>query len=382
MYVSSWPGLTPGDFLRSRSDPSRLPPYPLNTAHVLSFYVARSGIYHLFRALGFNQGDVVLVPDYHSGNEVAAIRAAGASIVYYPIRRNLEPDMDKLADLARLKPRAVYVIHYLGWPQPMRQIAELFRESGSVVIEDCALSLLSETEGVPLGSFGDYSVFCLYKTLPVPNGGLLVQNHEVLSPLAALELQRCPRASLAGRSVELMLEALRTRCDGVGKVLFDIKRAVGRTLRAVRVPQVPVGDIGWNPAHVNIGMSEFCNSLMKGLDYEDIRRRRRENFLLLRERLAGQVVMPREELKEGVCPLFFPILVRDKHEAAKALWNKGIGAVEFWNGQAAGGNGEHRSDAQYLRDHLLEMPIHQDVAASQVHYIADQVLQLKPDRPH
>ena len=31
-------------------------PYPLNTAQALSFYVARSGIYHLFRALGFKQG--------------------------------------------------------------------------------------------------------------------------------------------------------------------------------------------------------------------------------------------------------------------------------------------------------------------------------------
>ena len=99
----------------------------------------------------------------------------------------------------------------------------------------------------------------------------------------------------------------------------SISNGPGRTLRAARVPQVPVGDIGWNQANVNIGMSEFCNSLMKGLDYEDIRRRRRENFLLLRERVAGRVVMPREDLKEGVCPLFFPILVRDKHEAAQAL---------------------------------------------------------------
>ena len=152
-------------------------------------------------------------------------------------------------------------------------------------------------------------------------------------------------------------------------------------MRAVRVPQVPVGDIGWNPANVNIAMSDFCSSLMKGLDYEDIRRRRRENFLLLRKRLAGQVVMPREDLGEGVCPLFFPILVREKHEAAKALWNKGIGAVEFWNQGAAEASGDHRSDAHYLRTHLLELPIHQDVAPHQVHYIASQVERLRLERP-
>jgi hypothetical protein len=42
----------------------------------LSFCVARSGIYHLFRALNLKPFDQVLVPDYHSGNEVAAMRAA------------------------------------------------------------------------------------------------------------------------------------------------------------------------------------------------------------------------------------------------------------------------------------------------------------------
>jgi hypothetical protein len=90
--------------------------------------------------------------------------------------------------------------------------------------------------------------------------------------------------------------------------------------------------------------------------------------------------MPREDLKEGVCPLFFPILVKDKHEAAKALWRSGIGAVEFWNGSTEA-TVDHRSDAQYLRNHLLELPIHQGVGPPQVHYIANQVERLKLEQP-
>lgn len=195
MYVSSWPGLTLRELFPSSSE--RRLPYPLNTRNRLSFCAARSGIYHLFRALQFKKGEIVLVPDYHSGNEVSAIRAAGATIVYYPILRNLEPDMEALAGLAKLNPRVIYVIHYLGWPQPMKEIEALCRERGSLLIEDCALSLLSETGQRPLGSFGDYSVFCLYKTLPVPNGGLLVQNRNILGDLAGLELERCPRTAAA-----------------------------------------------------------------------------------------------------------------------------------------------------------------------------------------
>jgi hypothetical protein len=331
----------------------------------------------LFRALHFKQGEIVLVPDYHSGNEVSAIRAAGASIVFYPILRNLEPDLEALSRLSRLNPRVIYVIHYLGWPQPMRDIEALCRERGSLLVEDCALSLLSETDQKPLGSFGDYSVFCLYKTLPVPNGGLLVQNRNVLPELAELKLERCPRAAAAGRSAELMLEAARSRTDGIGKALFGVKRVIGQLLRSARVRQVPVGNIGWDIGDVNIAMSPLSSTVMEGLEYGQIRYKRRENFLLMRQRLEGRVSMLRKDLPEGVCPLFFPILVQDKHSAARALWQRGIGAVEFWNDEVPGAIGAGGADALYLRAHVLELPIHQDVTRSQVEYIAGQVLRLE-----
>jgi dTDP-4-amino-4,6-dideoxygalactose transaminase len=374
MYVSSWPGLTLREFRHSQA--GRGLPYPLASANRLSFCVARSGIYHLFRALRFKKGEIVLVPDYHSGNEVSAIRAAGASIVYYPILRNLEPDLDALSRLAKRNPRVIYVIHYLGWPQPMKEIEALCRERGSLLVEDCALSLLSETDQKPLGSFGDYSVFCLYKTLPVPNGGLLVQNRNILGDLAKLKLERCPRTAAFGRSAELALEAVRSRSDRIGKSLFGIKRAFGQLLRGARVRQVPVGNIGWDIADVNIAMSSISSTVMGGLEYDQIRRKRRENFLLMRRRLEGRVNMLRKDLTEGVCPLFFPILVQDKQSAASALWRRGIGAVEFWNRDPRA-DCDGGADAQYLRAHVLELPIHQGVDPSQVEYIADQVLRLE-----
>lgn len=372
MYVSPWPGLTPRDlFARS---PQALP-YPLNAANRSAFCVARSGIYHLFRALQWSPGETVLAPDYYSGNEIAAIHAAGATVVHYPILRNLEPDMEALTRLAKhYAPRVIYVIHYLGWPQPIEQIQALCRENGSLLIEDCALSLLSESDGRRLGSTGDYSIFCLYKTLPVPNGGLLIQNREALPALDALTLEPCPALSSAGRSVELAFEALRSRANGIGKGLFAVKQTVGRALRAAKVRQIPVGDIGWDVGNVNVAMSPFSDRVMRSLDYEYIRERRRNNFLLLREMLQGRVRLLRGDLEPGVCPLFFPILVKDKHAAAQALWRQDIGAVEFWNDRQD--NPSIGPDARYLRAHVLELPIHQDVTPAQVEYTARQVLRL------
>jgi perosamine synthetase len=375
MYIPPWPGLTLADVTRSRHTAAL--PYPFNAPIQNAFCVARSGIYHLFRALQLKPGETVLMPDYHSGNEVAAVRAAGARIIFYPILRNLEPDLEKLSQLAAQGPRVIYVIHYLGWPQPLKEIQALCRQSGAILVEDCALSLLSEHQGTPLGSSGDYSVFCLYKTLPVPNGGLLVQNNSSLPRLTNLAMEPCPAVTAVGRTAELALEAFRSRWDFAGKALFSLKQWAGRGLRSAEVRSVPVGDIGWNIANVNVGMSPFGNRVIRSVDHVAVRRKRRDNFLSLREKLRGKVTLLRTDLDPGVCPLFFPILVRNKHAVAEAFRKRGIQAIEFWN--------DPMKDivigpaASYLRAHVLELPIHQGVSPRQIEYIAREVGRLNPE---
>ena len=372
--MPAWPGLAATDVWPARGAAAL--PFPLNAQDGVFFYRARNAIYHLVRALRWRDGETILAPDYHSGNEVAALRAAGARVRFYPIRRDLQPDLDALAQLCdRHRPRALFAIHYLGWPQPIDEMAALCRERGMLLIEDCALALLSEPRGLPLGSHGDYAIYCLYKTLPLPNGGLLVQNGRVLEDLARLELRPCGIATLGGRTLELMLERLRSRANGFGEALHLLKGAIGRKLTALGVDRVPVGDIGFELDQVGIAMSPLSAGLLRQFDYAAIRERRRANFERLSERLGGLVPLAQRELGPGVCPLFFPMLVKDKAAVARALHRRRITAVEFWNhGDREADDGA--SDARFLREHLLELPLHQDVSPEQLDYMADQVLDL------
>src|SRR6185369_7599174 len=66
--------------------------------------------------------------------------------------------------------------HYAGFSGPTDAFRRLADVHGLLLIEDCALSLLSAQGQRPLGSTGDVGIFCLYKCLPVPNGGALVVN--------------------------------------------------------------------------------------------------------------------------------------------------------------------------------------------------------------
>ena len=78
------------------------------------------------------------------------------------------------------------------------------------------------------------------------------------------------------------------------------------------------------------------------------------------------------QLPEGVCPLFFPILVDDKPGTARALQRRGVDALEFWNDSVDSG-AEMSEDARFLRTHVLELPIHQDLTPRQIDYLAHQL---------
>lgn len=328
MHVPACHGLNPAIALKG---PARGPrPFPIGDPGALMFYRARNAIYHLFHAL-LRPGDSVLVPDYHSGNEVMAIRAAGARLVYYSIDRRMQPDLDELNRLSGSPPRALFVIHYLGWPQPIGLLRRLCAQHGMLLVEDCALSLFSAIGEGPLGSFGDYSVFCLYKTLPVPNGGLLVQRSSPLEELGKLRLRPAGARADAGRAIELSLGWLQSWCGPAGTALLGCKRAAGRALDALGSRPIPIGEIGFDDTRLDLAVSGLTRYLSPRIDPDLIVRRRRRNFLLLAERLRGHLALFRDDLPEGVCPLFFPILVRDKEEAATALARRGIETVQFWN---------------------------------------------------
>jgi dTDP-4-amino-4,6-dideoxygalactose transaminase len=371
-FVPTYQGLSASDFVRvaARDDC-----FPFNVPHRLAFYRARNAIYHLFRALlETNPGLTVLAPDYNSGNEILAMRAAGAALRYCPVGRDMTLDPEDAERYCRLhNPDLLYVIHYAGWPQPMAELVDLCRRRGMLLVEDCALSLLSDLGGRPLGSFGDWSVFCLYKTLPLPNGALLVQNGPRLESLERLQLRDAGSASVLGRTAELLVQRLRSRANGVGAALQVVKRGVGRAAAALAVHRATVGDIGFNLEEVHLAMSRVSHRLLTGFDYHEIRRARVENYRRLAEQLRGQAVPVFPTVPEGVCPLFCPILVHDKHHSAQRLRARGVDALEFWNDSCEPGGHEMGPDAQFLRRHVLELPIHQDLTPRHIDHIARQV---------
>lgn len=376
IYVPTFQGLSPIDWLKPAASAAACFPF---AGPSRSFYRARNAIYHLFAGLQSLVPKLkVLVPDYNSGNEVLALEAAGAELHFYRIGRNMQADLEDLERQCRIhEPDVLYVIHYLGWPQPLDVLKQLCRKRSMLLVEDCALSLLSQPAGVPLGSRGDWSIFCLYKTLPVPNGALLVENTVPLAALERLRLRHAGKYSVLGRLSELMVQRLRARLNGVGAAIQSAKRAAGRAAGAMHVDRSTVGDIGFNLADVDLAMSPSSERLVRRQDFDGIRRRRIANYRALSAALGDAITPACPPLPEGACPLFLPVLVGDKPATSTALRQRGIDALEFWNYGAVPASSESEA-VRYLRSHVLGLPIHQDVSSRQLSYIARQFSHLHP----
>ncbi|HEY6362987.1 MAG TPA: DegT/DnrJ/EryC1/StrS family aminotransferase [Vicinamibacterales bacterium] len=374
-FVPTYQGLSATDLVRPPAPHAAC--FPFNAPHRLPFYRARNAIYYLFRALlERNPHLTVLAPDYNSGNEILALRAAGATIHYCPVGPDMQLDPDVVDRLCRRhSPDLLYVIHYVGWPQPMPALVDLCRRREMLLVEDCALSLLSALDDRPLGSFGQWAVYCLYKTLPLPNGALLVQNASRLESLERLRLRPAGSASVLARTAELVVQRIRGRANSVGAALQLVKRGMGRAAGALDVRRANVGDIGFNMAEVDLAMSPVSARLLDRLDFAAIRRRRTVNYRQLASQLEGGVVPVFPTLTEGICPLFFPVFVPDKHAAAEALRSRGVDALEFWNESVETG-GEMSPHARFLRRHVLELPIHQDLTPRHIAYMARQLSDL------
>ena len=78
----------------------------------------------------------------------------------------------------------VLLIHYFGQSQVNPEnFVQLCHQYGAKVIEDCAHTLLGGLSGRLLGSFGDYSIFSIHKSIATKDGGFYIDNKGDLNNL-------------------------------------------------------------------------------------------------------------------------------------------------------------------------------------------------------
>jgi dTDP-4-amino-4,6-dideoxygalactose transaminase len=345
-------------------------PFPFSAPDTRRYYFARNAVFHGARLLGLG-GTEALVPAYHHGVEVEALVAAGVTPRFVRVDGRMRLDLDALEAAIGPRTRSIYVIHYAGFPQPMGDIMEIARRRALEVVEDCALSLLSHDGEVPLGSRGDLGIFCLYKTVPVPNGGMLVRNGGGALPP---EAQPAPFLSSLHHVGGSLLGNAAFRSGETGQAVREVVREGVRAVRrASRVKHVSTGTMHFDISDVDLGMSRLSEIVLGNLDYDQIVAARRRNYFVLLGRLRELAPPIFSELPAGVCPLFYPLVCDDKAGVQARLAARGIETVDFWSTGHPSCDPAEFPEVAALRRRVLELPTHQDLQPEDMAYIARAV---------
>jgi perosamine synthetase len=365
IFVPAFPTVAPEMLLRRRVAVRR---FPFSSGNIRYFYFARNAIWHTVKLLGLDRGEV-LVPSYHHGVEIEALLDAGAQVRFYRIDGHLGVDLEDVERKISSRTSALYLTHFAGFPGPVRQMKKLAEKHGLPLIEDCALSLFSMDDDLPLGVTGDAAIFCLYKVLPVPHGGALIMNGpgrpeppELTPPSFSFTF------SLLSAS---LLRNLALRGGSVGRHLRRMALGLGKTsLRAANITPVLTGTQHFNRADLGLGISGLTRRILRGQDIGQIIADRRRNYLFLLEQLRDLSKPLFATLPPGVVPLFYPMLVDDNRLAAQRLVARGIEAVDFWRAFHPACPAAEFPEVAGLRTSMMEIPCHQDLTLKTMKRIA------------
>ncbi len=378
-YVNAFPALSAATVVAHAANGRpdwRLPP----DGSVVWLHVARSAIWHAVKIAGIGASEAVLMPAYHCGVEVAAVRHAGADVGFYRVTRTMTADLEDIDRRITPRTRAIFAIHYFGFPQPIAELRALCTRRRLVLIEDCAHVLDGWYGGRRLGSFGDFAVYSLPKHLPVPDGGILVINGV---PHVTPSL-RAPRALPVARQLALLWVRRLRATHGltytvVAAAMFPAVRMAMRLLRTNArvdaVSRLTPASSTFVPEIVNYGMSSWSRRILARVSVGRAAERRRANYHDLRARLRGidGIELFGADGTDGVCPMFLPIAVRARDRVRVRLEAAGVSTFVFGQRLDPAVDCAEHEAARYLSDHVLGVPIHQDLDRAALDHVAEAV---------
>jgi dTDP-4-amino-4,6-dideoxygalactose transaminase len=134
-------------------------------------------------------GDEVIMPSFTFVSTANAVALRGAVPVFVDIDpETLNIDPSCVARAVTPRTRAIFAVHYAGFPADMDPLAQIARANGCLLIEDAAQALGSAYKGRPCGSLGDMAAFSFHETKNIISGegGALTINRADLIERAEL----------------------------------------------------------------------------------------------------------------------------------------------------------------------------------------------------
>lgn len=366
------PGLLPNNLVGKPNSGGYFP--QRDDKRVYYTHKGRCGLGLLCKHWQLKAGDEILVPAYNCGSEIDPFLKYDLYVKFYRVDRKANIDVSDIKQRITNRTKVIYVTHYFGWPQTLRGLSEICSENNIYLVEDCALSLFSSPSDDPIGFLGDAAIYSLPKTLPVPDGGVLTASCGIEQSGQAAGYKALLRKMLPliKRTVLRLFEM-----TGMYRFLpqwIIRSRNAGKNEMAVTpsgLPEMP-GSYYYDKGIEKLIPSRISRYVLDHSNAEALVSRRRDNYTELYDAVKESGVFKPlyDELPEGVCPLCLPVIIEDRQEAGARLNEMGVSAVQWWSGFHKAFDWTEFVEAKYLKEHLLVIPVHQQLTKRNIEYIS------------
>ena len=262
-------------------------PFIPNDKPAVFLNTARAGIYYLVDKL---KPGAIWMPSFLCGSMLECISHRQGTIRFYPVDQRL--DIDNWSWLNAVKRGdIVCIIDYFGY-HSSTALKRKIRTKGAVLLEDACQSML--TSGI--GKDADYLLFSPRKFVGVADGGILVG----LTDGEKID-EKLPEVSIDWWMT--IFGASFLRC------LFDHQYSGDDDRRWFELHQQADQSV----PHGAFAMSRLSRALLDcSFDYDEIGKKRIQNFGILYERLHHLSLLPEPE--PGTVPLGFVIKLRNRKQ--------------------------------------------------------------------
>lgn len=257
---------------------------------------------------------------------------------FFRLTETLQFDWDDL--FRQLDGSAVLYLHYFNGALPeesrLHQLQAEAQRRGIVIVEDSTHSIFS----APL-TIGDYGVCSLRKWFPIPDGGVLYGNRLPAIPQPVQE--DAPRCREIYQAMEWKARYLQggepESCNLAYRAAFT------------------AGENALDEQQLCFRLSAFSHAVLEGCSVGTTTAARRRNYRILHRALRSlSNLRPIGIPREGDCPLFFPVRLKNREEVRAGLQSEKIYCPVHW--PMDGALAENRESVQCSREEL-SLPIDQ-----------------------
>ena len=223
----------------------KLSPYTAPRCYTAS---ARAAMIHILAAKKKLDPRGILLPAYIGLSNIEGsgvfdpIRATGMDHDFYRVDQRLRPDLAALeTQLESGHYQLLFLIHYFGVPQvDTEAFVDLCHRYGVQVIEDCAHTLLGGLGGRRLGTYGDYAIFSVHKSIASHDGGFFLDNRADLSAFPLDPAHRISAGTLATLANTDVRSASEQRLRNYHQVASWVRDLPGVELMFDEIPEYAV----------------------------------------------------------------------------------------------------------------------------------------------